>query len=80
MSVIVERLKQVLSPYLANGVVGGGELMKAIVINEYEKDFQSKLNAKLSSLANDAIVDIKFASTHERGSEKIVLHAVILHK
>lgn len=54
--------------------------MKAIVINEYEKDFQSSLNTKLVELEYNEIIDIKFSSTHEKDSDKIVLHALILYK
>lgn len=54
--------------------------MKAIVINEFERDFQSKLNTKLRELAHNEIVDIKFSSTFDKSEEKVILHAIILHK
>lgn len=54
--------------------------MKAVLINEYQSHFQTKLNDILAGLEQNEIIDIKFSSTYETVDEKIVLHAIILYK
>lgn len=54
--------------------------MKSILISEYDTEFQSELNAKLSELSHVDIIDIKFTSTYNSLNERLILNAIILHK